>query len=138
MADGGAGRKPIIVGPDEGRLYPMGRMRAVFKADRDETAGRYSVSEWWLEPRTAGPGEHSHEEDHIYYVICGTLSVQVAGVWSDAAAGSYVLIPGGTAHTFENRASERAGFITFNTPGGFEERLPDIAAHMSAQDLRLD
>ena len=30
----------------------MGRISAVFKADDAETESRYSISEWWLEPRT--------------------------------------------------------------------------------------
>src|SRR5207253_3254376 len=55
-----AARKTIIVAPEQGRVYSMGPMRAIFKADRDETAGRYSVSEWWLEPHTRGPGVHLH------------------------------------------------------------------------------
>jgi hypothetical protein len=38
----------------------MGRIAAIFKADGTETQGRYSISEWWLEPRTQGPGAHSH------------------------------------------------------------------------------
>ena len=37
----------------------MGRIGAVFKADGEETAGRYSISEWWLEPNTQGPGAHA-------------------------------------------------------------------------------
>ena len=41
-------RKPIVVAPEQGRTYEMGRMRAVFKADLEESAHRYSVSEWWL------------------------------------------------------------------------------------------
>jgi hypothetical protein len=54
---GSAGRDPIILGPGEGRPYPMGRLSAVFKADGAETAGRYSISEWWLDPYTrAGAG----------------------------------------------------------------------------------
>jgi quercetin dioxygenase-like cupin family protein len=137
MDDPGTARRPIIVPPEQGRAYAMGRMRAVFKADLDETAGRYSVSEWWLEPQTRGPGPHAHPDDHVYYVIAGTLSVQVADDWSQAAAGAYVIIPGGTRHTFENRGSLRAGFISFNSPGGFEARMPDIAAAMSVADLRL-
>jgi mannose-6-phosphate isomerase-like protein (cupin superfamily) len=60
------------------------------------------------------------------------------GAWSEAAAGAYALIPGGTPHTFENRGAERTGFITFNAPGGFEERMSGIAAALSAEDLRLD
>jgi len=131
-------RKPTIVPPEGGRVYPMGRMRAVFKADGEETAGAYSISEWWLEPRTYGAPVHLHEEDHVYYVIAGTLSVSAEGAWSDAVQGSYVLIPGGTPHSFENRGAAAAGFISFNSPGGFEERVPDIAEAMSTVDLGMD
>jgi len=49
-------RKAIVLAPGQGREYPMGRISAVFKADEEETQSRYSVSEWWLEPRTQGPG----------------------------------------------------------------------------------
>jgi len=38
----------ILLRPGESRSYPMGRISAVFKADGDETAERYSISEWWL------------------------------------------------------------------------------------------
>lgn len=130
-------RKPLVISPEQGRVYEMGPMRAIFKADCDETAGRYSVSEWWLEPRTGGPPVHLHPEDHVYYVIAGALSVRVNDEWSHLATGSYIVIPGGTPHTFENQGSERTGFITFNTPGGFEARMPGIAEALSAEDLRL-
>ena len=130
-------RKPIIVAPGEGRTYAMGPMRAVFKADRDETAGCYSVSEWWLEPRTRGPHVHSHPEDHVYYVLAGTVSLCLDGEWSQATQGACIVIPGGTEHTFENQGSARAGFLSFNSPGGFEERMKDIEPHMAGEDLRL-
>jgi mannose-6-phosphate isomerase-like protein (cupin superfamily) len=137
MDEAGAIRKPSVVAPEEGRVYPMGRMRAVFKADTDETASRYSVSEWWLEPRTRGPGTHAHPDDHVFYVIAGTLSVRLGEDWRDAANRSYVVIPGGTPHTFENRGSVPTGFISFNSPGGFEARMADIAAALSSEDLEL-
>jgi len=130
-------RIPTIVGPDQGRVYPMGRMRAVFKADREETAGGYSVSEWWLEPRTRGADVHQHSEDHVFYVIAGTMSFFVGDAWSEAPAGSYAIIPGGTPHSFENRGSVASGFISFNTPGGFEARMDGIAAALSVEDLSL-
>src|SRR5262245_42196723 len=69
-------RKPIVLGPGQGRAYPMGRISAVFKADEDETQSLYSVSEWWLEPRTRGPGAHSHVEDDLFYVIEGVMSIR--------------------------------------------------------------
>ena len=39
-------RIAIFLPPGEGRVYPMGRISAVFKADGDETLGQYSISEW--------------------------------------------------------------------------------------------
>ncbi|MET0534377.1 MAG: cupin domain-containing protein [Steroidobacter sp.] len=119
-------RAAVILAPDQGRVYSMGRMRAVFKADRAETETKYSISEWWLEPDTSGPGTHAHSEDHVYYVIEGELSVFVNDAWSQAGRGSYILIPGGTPHDFQNRGTSRTGFISFNSPGGFEASMPGI------------
>lgn len=120
-------RKPSVIEPGGGRVYPMGRMQAVFKADGRETLGASSVSEWWLEPNTAGPPVHEHPEDHVFYIIDGTMDVFAGDAWVPATAGSYVLIPGGTPHSFENRGSVRAGLISFNTPGGFEQQAQPIA-----------
>jgi mannose-6-phosphate isomerase-like protein (cupin superfamily) len=130
-------RKPLIVPAGQGRAYEMGRMRAVFKADEGETAGRYSISEWWLEPRTRGPGVHFHDDDHIFYVIEGSLSLMVGDQWSVLDQGGYALIPGGTPHDFQNRGAVRAGFISLNTPGGFEEDMPGIAAALGGMDLGM-
>ncbi len=69
-------RKASILGPGQGRSYPMGRMQAVFKADGEEGLGAYSVSEW-----------------------------------------------------------QRAGFISFNTPGGFEEQAQPIADWLADNPL---
>jgi mannose-6-phosphate isomerase-like protein (cupin superfamily) len=55
----------------------MGRISAVFKADGAETARGYSISEWWLDPYTKGPGPHSHIKDDVFYVLAGTMSVLV-------------------------------------------------------------
>lgn len=120
-------RRPIVLSPGEGRAYPMGRISAVFKADGDETASRYSVSEWWLDACTQGPGVHSHEEDDLFYVLEGTMSIYVGTEWIDAPKGAFVLIPGGTKHDFENRGNVRAGVLNFSTPGAFEPAMPAIA-----------
>src|SRR5678816_3428544 len=124
---GALSRKAVILGPGEGRSYPMGRIAAVFKADESESESRYSISEWWLEPHMQGPGPHSHPEDDIFYVIEGTMSFLVGGEWIDAPKGSFVLVPGGVTHDFENRTSKRAGALNFSIPGGFEEDMPGIA-----------
>jgi mannose-6-phosphate isomerase-like protein (cupin superfamily) len=132
-------RQPVVLGPGEGRSYAMGRIRAVFKADGAETASRYSISEWWLEPHTQGPGAHAHDEDDLFYVIDGTMSVRVGEQWTHAPRGSFVLVPGGTTHDFENRGDVRAGVLNLSIPGDFEPHMPSIAqwfAEHPPQDTR--
>lgn len=118
-------RKPIVLRAGEGRIYPMGRIGAVFKADSEETASQYSISEWWLEPHCKGPGAHSHPEDDVFFVLEGTMSVLVGNDWIDAPAGSFILVPGGVTHDFENRSDNKAGVLNF-FPGVFEPAMPDI------------
>ena len=119
-------RSGIVRLPGEGRAYPMGRIRAIFKADGDETKNGYSISEWWLDPHTQGPGAHAHEEDDVFYVIEGTMSFLVGDRWIDAPRGSFILAPGGVTHDFENRSSTRAGVLNFSIPGDFEKNMPAI------------
>jgi quercetin dioxygenase-like cupin family protein len=128
-------RRPVFVRPDEGRAYDMGRMRAVFFADGEETEGRYSISEWWLEPRTPGPHEHAHRDDHIFIVLEGTVRLTLDGVTRDAPRGSYAVIPGGIAHRFENPHDAKCGFVSINLPAGFEEAMPSIVGWFAENPL---
>jgi mannose-6-phosphate isomerase-like protein (cupin superfamily) len=119
-------RKPIFLAPGEGRPYHMGRIQALFKADGNETQNRYSMSEWWLEPHTRGPGAHSHSEDDIFFVLEGTMSFLIGDRWVDASRGAFVLAPAGITHDFENRGDVRAGVLNLSIPGGFEDSMPAI------------
>jgi quercetin dioxygenase-like cupin family protein len=121
-------RQALLLPPGAGRVYPMGegRINAVFKADGEETAQRYSISEWWLAPHTQGPGAHSHAEDDVFLVIEGVMSFLVGEQWHEAPRGSFVLVPGGQQHDFENRSDARAGVFNISVPGGFEPAMPEI------------
>jgi mannose-6-phosphate isomerase-like protein (cupin superfamily) len=120
-------RSPVVLAPGDGRAYPMGRISAIFKADGQETNSRYSISEWWLEPHTKGPGAHAHPEDDIFYVLEGTMSILVANEWTHATKGAFVLVPGGVSHDFENRGDGRAGVLNLSIPGAFEPHMASIA-----------
>ena len=114
MSTSQSAREPVILTPGAGRAYPMGRIRAVFKADGDETAQAYSISEWWLDANTKGPGAHAHRGRRLLRHR-GTMSLLVGEQWVDAPAGSFVLIPGGVTHGFENRSDRRAGVLSFSS-----------------------
>jgi mannose-6-phosphate isomerase-like protein (cupin superfamily) len=123
----GTTRAALFLPPGQGRSYPMGRISALFKADEGETGHAYSVSEWWLEPHTQGPGAHAHAEDDVFYVIEGTMSFLLGDRWIDAPQGSFVLAPAGLTHDFQNRSAARAGILNFSIPGDFEQDMPEIA-----------
>ena len=128
-------RQPIFLAPGQGRSYAMGTMSAVFKADGTESAGNYSISEWWLEPYSKGPGAHSHDEDDVFFVIEGVMSFLIGDVWTEAPKGSFVLAPGGVIHDFENRSEARAGVLNISAPGNFEQHMPQIVAWFEQHPL---
>ena len=125
----------LFLAAGAGRHYQAGPMHAVFKADGDETDGRYCVSEWWLEAGDSGPGPHSHEDNvELFYVIEGTMSFLAGDKWLDASRGSFLRIPSGVTHDFANRGTARAGALNVFLPGGFEVMMPAIVGYFAAQD----
>ena len=129
-----ARHRPIVLGPGEGRAYAMGAMSAVFKADEAETGAAYSISEWFLEPHSQGPGPHSHAgHDDIFYVIEGVMSFLVGEAWIDVPAGGFVRAPPGVTHDFANRSDARAGLLNIYVPGGFERDMAGIVRWFAEQ-----
>lgn len=123
----GTKRSAVVRAPGDGRVYPLGLMSAVFKADGTETGGTYSVSEWILEPHSPGPGAHVHEqEDDVFYVLEGTVTFILDGETREASAGGFVLAAAGVRHDFENRSDRPARLLNFYT-GPFEKDMPMIA-----------
>lgn len=117
----------IVLPPGKGRIYPCGPMQSVFLADGEETGNRYSVSIWWVKPRQSGPGPHAHvDHEELFYVIDGTMTFRVGDQHIDAIAGTFLRIPAGVTHDFENRTGERAGLLNVFIPGGFEAKMPEI------------
>ena len=80
-----------------------------------------------IDPGKPGPGAHLHEaNEELFYVIEGTMTFLVGDRHVDAAAGTFLRIPAGVTHDFENRTSSRAGALNVFIPGGFEANMPAI------------
>ncbi|MBP9067218.1 MAG: hypothetical protein KBF84_14170, partial [Candidatus Microthrix sp.] len=54
------------------------------------------------------------------------MSFLIDDRWDDAPVGTFVLVPGGTTHDFENRSDAPAAVFTIATPGNFERSMPAI------------
>jgi mannose-6-phosphate isomerase-like protein (cupin superfamily) len=105
----------------------------VVKADQAATRGAYSLLEWrsaqggtWVPP-------HIHEaEEEAWYVLEGELTFRIGDRTIPAPAGSFILVPRGTLHTFGNTGSVPARYLQLFSPGGMERYFAERAALLGA------
>jgi quercetin dioxygenase-like cupin family protein len=81
---------------------------------------------------------HVHEdEDELFYVLEGELTLESAAGEARARAGSFVHLPRGVAHGFSNQSGAPVRMLVVATPGGALEgvfRGLDAAARAGALD----
>ena len=65
-----------------------------------------------------------------FYVLSGTLTLQLEERVVKSPAGSFALIPPGTVHTFSNQEDVPVTFLTLLSPGGFEGFIEEMEAMM--------
>src|SRR5687767_1239102 len=95
--------KPIVLLPGEGESMQLGGSSVVIKADSETTSGRFALAETTLGPGFLGPKPHLHRETlDMFFVLEGTLTMTLGDETFHLAAGSFVLVPPGTAHSFSN------------------------------------
>jgi quercetin dioxygenase-like cupin family protein len=109
---------PIVIGPGDGHTVanPAGG-GLTYKARSEQTDGALTAWE-----STAAPGEgpplHLHRnEDESMYVLEGRLRFRLEEAEHVAPAGSFVFIPRGVSHTWQNAGEGAARILFVFTPG---------------------
>jgi quercetin dioxygenase-like cupin family protein len=116
----------INLGPGEGKTINMLGISIAFKAMKEDTGGAYSLFE--LIVTGDGPPQHIHKtEEEAFYVLEGEVNVQIGDQTIRGTAGSFVLIPRGTVHTFRNAGSTPAKLLGIVSPPGFEQFFIEVA-----------
>jgi mannose-6-phosphate isomerase-like protein (cupin superfamily) len=124
--------RAVVHLPGEGELI-SGPSSVTIKATGNDTAGSFYLGENVIAPGFAGPPSHVHERLHdMFYVLEGTLTMQVGDETVDLGAGSFVCIPPGIVHTFSNRSEGPVRFLNFTTPAGWENYMRDLAATLAS------
>jgi mannose-6-phosphate isomerase-like protein (cupin superfamily) len=122
----------VVRRPGEGELI-AGSSSVTIKATGEDTGGSFYLGEGVIQPGFAGPPPHIHERLYdMFYVLEGTLTMQLGGESLDLGCGSFVCVPPGTVHTFSNRSDQPARFLNFNTPAGWENYMRDLASTLAA------
>lgn len=124
----GPGQGETIQGPAGGPL--------TFKARGDQTAGRLTLFENVIAPGD-GPPLHTHaNEGESWYVLEGQLRFRLGDDLHDAPAGSFVFVPQGTPHCFQNSGAGPARIVVIFTPSGMERFFDRFAALPEGADPR--
>jgi quercetin dioxygenase-like cupin family protein len=61
-------------------------------------------------------GAHTHPVDQIFYVLSGTMSLEIAGTGYEAGPGTLVIFPAGVPHRNWNRGNEATIHLAINGP----------------------
>ena len=61
-------------------------------------------------------GMHVHAVDQIFYILSGTMSIEIEGKKYDCSPGSLIIFPAGVRHRNWNGSSEPSVHLAFNTP----------------------
>ncbi len=64
-------------------------------------------------------GMHTHDVDQIFYMLSGTMSIEIEGQQYECPPGSLIVFPAGVPHRNWNGGTEPTIHLAFNTP------LPD-------------
>ncbi len=64
-------------------------------------------------------GLHVHAVDQVFYILKGTMSIEVEGRRHDCTPGALIVFPAGVPHRNWNGSSAPTVHLAFNTP------LPD-------------
>lgn len=111
------GTGPAVWGP--GDLY-------TYLATGEETNNLFFQFEAVV-PAGGGPPPHIHgREDESFYVVSGSLEMQLGDSILMAKAGDYVYIPRGTVHGFKNVGDSTAIQFVTVAPAGMEHYFNEV------------
>lgn len=124
----------VAVGPGEGRRVrsPIGG-DVTFVLRGEQTSGALAALDV-LVPPGEGPPLHAHRaEDECVYVLGGDLRFKVGDEVTATPAGSFVFIPRGLPHCFQNVGEQEARMLITFAPAGME-RFFDLLADLTEFD----
>lgn len=118
-----AASPPVIVADSPSQPYDAGTLRVLVPSSA--TDGRFSVVELTEHPPYRTPAHVHPEMDESFYVLEGTLALEIDGRSHRLPAGSFVHIPRGTVHA-QGSADERpVKLLATFSPGAFDRFFID-------------
>jgi mannose-6-phosphate isomerase-like protein (cupin superfamily) len=126
--------KPLAVanGSGEARWW-LGQL-AEIKATAADTGGLLSIVEVTNGPNYEAPLHVHHREDEAFWIIEGTVTLEVGGTTIEAAAGDYAFGPRGLPHKYKV-GPQGCRMLFILTPGGFEDLVRAMSVPAETRSL---
>ena len=124
--------RPVVVKPGEGESFGKGAALSRVIATSEATEGRFTIIDTTIPPGFPGPPPHFHRQlTDSFYILEGTLTVQMGEEFVDLVEGTYLCVPPNHVHSFSNRSDAPTRFLNINSPGGWENYVRQIARLMN-------
>ena len=121
--------QPLLFPPGAGPALSFFDVELGFKVSSADTDGAWALVEYVAPPKFAGPPPHWHKvTSECFYVLDGTVTFRMGEQVFAGEPGAMVYIPTHTLHTFSNQSDKPTRFLTFISPGGFEEYFKELVA----------
>jgi mannose-6-phosphate isomerase-like protein (cupin superfamily) len=114
-----------------GRQYWFFGMLAEVKASTAETGGMYTLLEITAPPGLQTPLHVHYREDEGFYVLEGSVAIEVGEETVELGAGQHAFGPRDIPHRF-TVGPDGARMIWVLTPGGFDDFVADVSVPAAA------
>src|SRR5262249_40441302 len=109
--------KAIVFESGAGKALSARGSTMFFKATRASTNGAFSLMERTLPPGARKPPPHIHTNcEEAFYVLDGEVEFALGNEVVVGRRDSFVLVPGGVAHTFGNAGATEARLLVLHAP----------------------
>jgi len=113
----------IVRGPSAGQhIESMGNIYR-FIMTGEETQGRFSLMEAFINPGEGGPYHVHHREDESFLITEGEMVFYDGEKRTVATTGTFVMCPPGSKRAFRNESKTLVKMIIFYTPPGIENMI---------------
>jgi len=124
----------LIMPPGAGERLTVRGSTLEFKAVGATTGGAFSLHERHIPAGSRRPPAHVHPgRSEAFWVLDGEAEFELDGELTTAAAGSFVLVPGGVAHTFGATAKTATRVLVLHAPA-LDDYFRDLAGLWSGSE----
>jgi quercetin dioxygenase-like cupin family protein len=125
---------PTYVKAGEGEARWWFGALAVIRATAQDTGGRLTIVEVTDPPGAEAPLHVHHNEDEAFYVLEGSVTLEVGGQTVEAGPGDYAWGPRGVPHRY-TVGPEGCRMLFICTPGGFEDLVREMSEPAAERTL---